>query len=368
LLTAAAITTALGYTPYNATNPNNYITVASVTYANLSGAVPTWNQNTSGYAAGLAGGLIGQLPYQSAANTTLFLAAGTAGQAFISGGAAAPTWFAPTAGSVLYAGASGILAQDNSNFFWDGTNHRLGIGTTSPNSPVEISGTSAGTFNGLRITNVNASNGPAVSIWLYTPNATQNNDRSWAIATNYTNDGLLEFMPSASKSLMPISTTVLTLNGVTGLVTVGAGGFKTAGPLVVNVNSGSGGDIALYQNSSTSGFTDLTFNNNSGTWVSSFGYGNALVPSPNYTLLRSKTYIGSFGVDLLIVGGPSSYPVLQCTFSNSNGLATFSGAAVMMPQYTTTAKLALLPAEGWLVYDTTLHHTSYYNGTIWINV
>lgn len=36
-----------------------------------------------------------------------------------------------TQGSVLFAGASGLLSQDNANFFWDGTNHKLGIGTTT---------------------------------------------------------------------------------------------------------------------------------------------------------------------------------------------------------------------------------------------
>lgn len=35
-LSSADVTTALGYTPYNSTNPNNYITVASVTWANLA--------------------------------------------------------------------------------------------------------------------------------------------------------------------------------------------------------------------------------------------------------------------------------------------------------------------------------------------
>lgn len=35
-----------------------------------------------------------------------------------------------TAGSVLFAGAAGVLAQDNAHFFWDGTNYRLKIGTT----------------------------------------------------------------------------------------------------------------------------------------------------------------------------------------------------------------------------------------------
>ncbi len=46
------------------------------------------------------------------------------------GGTGTSTQF--TAGSVIYAGASGVYSQDNSNLFWDATNHRLGIGTTSP--------------------------------------------------------------------------------------------------------------------------------------------------------------------------------------------------------------------------------------------
>jgi hypothetical protein len=36
-----------------------------------------------------------------------------------------------TLGSVPFQGATG-LSQDNSNFFWDVTNHRLGIGTNTP--------------------------------------------------------------------------------------------------------------------------------------------------------------------------------------------------------------------------------------------
>ena len=35
-----------------------------------------------------------------------------------------------TQGSILFAGASGLVAQDNSNLFWDDTNDRLGIGIT----------------------------------------------------------------------------------------------------------------------------------------------------------------------------------------------------------------------------------------------
>lgn len=37
-----------------------------------------------------------------------------------------------TTGSVLFINPTATLAQDNANFFWDATNHRLGIGTTIP--------------------------------------------------------------------------------------------------------------------------------------------------------------------------------------------------------------------------------------------
>lgn len=47
-----------------------------------------------------------------------------------------------TAGSVLFAGASGVLQQDNANFFWDDTNNRLGIGTTIPSHKLTVTGVS----------------------------------------------------------------------------------------------------------------------------------------------------------------------------------------------------------------------------------
>src|SRR3989344_4718146 len=65
-------------------------------------------------------------------------AVGTSGQALVSGGAGAPTWFVPTAGSVLFAGASGILQQDNSNFFWDDSTDDLGLGDNTPDAKLDI--------------------------------------------------------------------------------------------------------------------------------------------------------------------------------------------------------------------------------------
>ena len=56
------------------------------------------------------------------------------------GGTGTATAF--TAGSVVFAGASGVYTQDNANFFWDATNHKLGIGTASPNGKLDVAYTS----------------------------------------------------------------------------------------------------------------------------------------------------------------------------------------------------------------------------------
>ena len=45
-----------------------------------------------------------------------------------------------TAGSVVFAGASGVYTQDNANLFWDNTNDRLGIGMSSPAERLDVAG------------------------------------------------------------------------------------------------------------------------------------------------------------------------------------------------------------------------------------
>lgn len=43
-----------------------------------------------------------------------------------------------TAGSVLFGGTDGLLAQDNSKLFWDNSTKSLGVGTTSPSAALHI--------------------------------------------------------------------------------------------------------------------------------------------------------------------------------------------------------------------------------------
>src|SRR5581483_228541 len=47
-----------------------------------------------------------------------------------------------TVGSIPFAGTGGVVAQDNANLFWDATNHRLGIGTTTPAVNLVVNGAS----------------------------------------------------------------------------------------------------------------------------------------------------------------------------------------------------------------------------------
>ncbi len=59
---------------------------------------------------------------------------GTGGSGMSIGG----TVTSATAGSVLFANAGPVLAQDNANFYWDDTNNRLGLGTASPAAWLEV--------------------------------------------------------------------------------------------------------------------------------------------------------------------------------------------------------------------------------------
>ena len=59
-----------------------------------------------------------------------------------------------TTGSVGFIGASGALTQDNSNFFWDNSNKRLGINTNAPTTALDVFGSGIiGRVNGTSTNN-----------------------------------------------------------------------------------------------------------------------------------------------------------------------------------------------------------------------
>ena len=99
-----------------------------------TGADPSWATLTSTAVTSFSAGTTGLTP--STATQGAITLAGTLGVA--NGGTGTATAF--TAGSVVFAGASGVYSQNNGQFFWDNTNNRLGIGTTAPDRKLDVQG------------------------------------------------------------------------------------------------------------------------------------------------------------------------------------------------------------------------------------
>lgn len=112
----------LGLAPYNVTIGRNLGT-SSFPGGGTNGlvfldgtALSSMGSNTAGLYANDVGGTVTMFGINEAGVT----------------GALAMNAAALTAGSVLFAGSTGLVTQDNTNLFWDDTNNRLGVGTTVP--------------------------------------------------------------------------------------------------------------------------------------------------------------------------------------------------------------------------------------------
>jgi hypothetical protein len=97
-----------------------------------------------------------------------------------SGGTGTAT--ALTAGSIVFAGASGVYSQNNANFFWDAANVRLGIGTASPETRFDMLGA---TTTQLRVRMTGQADVRAVADTGYGAVGTYSNHQ-FAIRTNST--------------------------------------------------------------------------------------------------------------------------------------------------------------------------------------
>lgn len=100
---------------------------ASVTFNGATASIPNnlnfgsgvWNMNNTSGVVSNSGGIV------SSGSVT--------GTNFV--------WTLGTAGSVLFTGTGGAVTQNNSNFFWDNANNRLGINTNAPAFSLDVNGT-----------------------------------------------------------------------------------------------------------------------------------------------------------------------------------------------------------------------------------
>lgn len=202
-----------------------------------------------------------------------------------------------TQGSVLFAGAAGVLAQNNAQHFWDDTNHWLGIGTAVPTNSVTI----ASTGNGIALYNTSDQ------------------------VTNY------------QKATIGFSAGVFQIAATTGTSATGIDTRIAAAP-----NNGSGG-ISNYMNLSAMNLPRMSFlwastNSATGNWYDFTGTSNNTSGNPamvlvairptltqtstaGYTALLiqpTETTTGS-GAKLLISAGTNASPGLF-TVSNTGHL------------------------------------------------
>jgi hypothetical protein len=97
-----------------------------------TGSAPQWSTLSGVAVTTFSAGTTGFTP--NSATSGAVTLAGTL--AVGNGGTGTSTAF--TAGSIIFAGASGVYSQDNTNLFWDDTNNRLGIGTATPQGKFQV--------------------------------------------------------------------------------------------------------------------------------------------------------------------------------------------------------------------------------------
>lgn len=249
---------------------------------------PTLNQSTTGNAAtattatNLAGGSAGSLPYQSALNTTIFLAAGTNGQV-LTLASGVPSWATPTTGTVTSVGGTGTVSgislsgtvTSSGNLTLGGTldlSAPPAIGNTTANTGVftTLSGSTSVTTPFVQATNsgglalknsagttqlsVGAGGGDNLSVNV----STNLNGSNAQIDISPTGTGHVHIKPTGSGSLEIAPTSVGTINNMT----IGATTATTAKVTTLDITS----TLALAGSTGTNGYV-LTSNGASApTW------------------------------------------------------------------------------------------------------
>jgi len=155
-----------------------------------------------------------------------------------------------TAGSVLFAGATGVISEDNTNLFYDETLDTFGIGTNTPTARLETSGIGAT----IATRNIDAKNSTSTSIFTLFDNG-QIDLGGQSVNLNFgsTSNVLLNQFGRATLRSIDFNncklSTALDFNNLSGnkvnSLNLGTGLSPTGGNATVNLfNNGVGGTLA----------------------------------------------------------------------------------------------------------------------------
>jgi len=284
--------------------------------------------STATTATNLAGGVASQIPYQSVAGTTAFIANGTSGQFLQSNGTGAPTWATPTS----YATVTDDTTTNSTRYplFANQTSGNLSTEYTSstklqynPSTGVFTSTSFSGAGTGLT--------GTASSLSIGGNAATATSATSATTATNLAGGatGSLPYQSSAN-------TTTFLAAGTNGYVLTLAGGVPTwaaAASSGITITDNTSSSSTYYPTLTTATSGTITSENTSSTKLS-------FVPSTG-TLTATK-FVGD-GSGLTGVAGGTSWQSVQT--SNFTAVAG-NGYPVNTTSAAITVTLPASPAAG----------------------
>jgi hypothetical protein len=191
-----------------------------------------------------------------------------------------------TTGSVIYYNGT-TLAQDSTNFFWDGTTHKLGIGTTTPGAMLHVNGSAK-----VQNLTINALGNGVLKV----------------------TTGIVGVAIAGTDYQAPITVT-----------TTGSSGPATLISNVLNIPQYSGGGGGSYLAGAGLTLTGSTFSVNTIQAITRLSNltSNGLVKT---TTANGTLVVATAGVDY-------QTPIVLTTTSNS-GAATFIGSTLNIPNYT----------------------------------
>jgi hypothetical protein len=272
------------------------------------------------------------------------------------------------AGAIQFSNGS-AFASDAANLFWDDTNNRLGVGTNTPSTALDISASLTSILT-LR-------NGGTNFITTRTSGIGESDIglRIWNNANNFTLDLYGSGTYDSSKHRFCVgggSFERLLIGATTAARITGSGSTSATTSLLVQ-NSAGTSNLAVRDNGSilinglggaggASGGTNFESNGNDMSFKCAYYYrfftsDNKIVfgtswdgVSRTYAYNENKTIIGSNAV-------PNTSAQFQVD-------STTTG--ILPPRMTTTQKNAIAsPAAGLVVYDSTTNKLCCYNGSTW---
>ncbi|MBN9383922.1 MAG: hypothetical protein J0H74_24415 [Chitinophagaceae bacterium] len=276
-----------------------------------------------------------------------------------------PVFSSFTSGSIPYIGTGGALSQNNANLFWDATNLRMGIGTSSPATALHVVGTNPLTLTGVQTgTSTSADSLLTITSGLVRklPISTfVSTGNAWLLGGNtVTTAKNLGTIDNNDLPFITNNTEKMRLSA-TGNVAIGASSFNASNPEKLLVQAGTTSSFNLVQghgkinnylqlniqndSAGTSASSDLVATSDNGNEVSNFvdlGINSSAFTGTGVIGGANNAYLYSTGNDfaignatagkslLFFTGGTaSSNEVMRINGSGNVGIGTTSPSTAL---------------------------------------